>query len=213
MAMPSRQSIVVGFVLLSGVAGLGLAAGRYRGRVVEAGFWFEPIAYESSVLGGAVTRSDLETIEGVARAEVVRAFAGLRVQVSNRRDAHYGVGVASQVGDPRFRAQVEVSGASRAVAGLGGRGQVSFALLAGHAIGYADPATGRGELLSAIGRGIGRAAVHELAHQLLPTVQIHSADIGSYEFDSSARREQYFGPMRWSAAWPMLSSRFGGSDR
>lgn len=65
-------------------------------------------------------------------------------------------------------------------------------------------------MIEAIGRGIGRAAVHEFTHQLLPTADVHdSTDVRSYEYASAARPEQYFGNMRWSLAWPLLHRRFG----
>ena len=69
----------------------------------------------------------------------------------------------------------------------------------------------RAELVAAIGRGIGRTAVHEFTHQLLPTAPIHaSRDDQSYEYQSAARRAQYYGPMRWDLAWPLLQQKIGG---
>ena len=54
------------------------------------------------------------------------------------------------------------------------------------------------------------SAVHELTHQLLPQAPIHDRrDIRSYEYDSAARREQYFGEMRWDLARPLLMARLG----
>ena len=56
--------------------------------------------------------------------------------------------------------------------------------------------------------GIGRTAAHELAHALLPQAPIHdSRDVRSYEYDSAARREQYFGEMHWAMARPLLEAR------
>ena len=34
-----------------------------------------------------------------------------------------------------------------------------------------------------------------------------SQDVRSYEFDSAARREQYFGEMHWDLARPLLVAR------
>jgi len=34
-----------------------------------------------------------------------------------------------------------------------------------------------------------------------------SRDVRSYEFDSAARREQYFGEMHWDLARPLLVAR------
>ena len=61
----------------------------------------------------------------------------------------------------------------------------------------------------AIGRGVGRAAVHEFTHQLLPRVSIHSANIRSYEYAFAARPEQYFGELQWDLALPLLRQRIG----
>ena len=66
----------------------------------------------------------------------------------------------------------------------------------------------RAAIVAAIGRGIGRTAVHEFTHQLLPQAPIHdSQDVRSYEYDSAARREQYFGEMHWALARPLLEAR------
>ena len=64
-------------------------------------------------------------------------------------------------------------------------------------------------LIEAIGRGVGRAAVHEFTHQLLPRAAIHSANIRSYEYTSAARPEQYFGDMQWDLALLLLQQRLG----
>jgi hypothetical protein len=43
---------------------------------------------------------------------------------------------------------------------------------------------------------------------LLPRAPIHdSRDARSYEYASAARREQYFGNMRWDLARPLLERR------
>jgi hypothetical protein len=65
-------------------------------------------------------------------------------------------------------------------------------------------------VLAAIGRGIGRAAVHEFIHQMLPTTPIHdSGNARSYEYASAARPAQYYGAMEWDLAWPLLQKRLG----
>ena len=92
--------------------------------------------------------------------------------------------------------------------GLGGHASVSFEFLANGAVAASPRAASRDELLRAIGRGIGRTAAHELAHALLPQAPIHdSQDVRSYEYDSAARREQYFGEMHWALARPLLEAR------
>jgi hypothetical protein len=204
---PSRQLLAIGGLLLIGCGWLLWLDARSTGRWLDAGFWFEPLRYESSALGGSVTAKDLETIESIALDEVRHAFAGLPVVISDRRDATYRVRVVEGLTNPMFRSDVEVAGQSRAVSGFGGEGAVSFRLIAGHAIGYAPPGADRATLIAAIGRGVGRSAVHEFAHEFLPTAQIHGGDRQSYEFHSAARREQYYGDMHWDIAWPMLVQR------
>jgi len=204
---PPAQLLVIGVSLVLGCSGLLWLNARSSGRPLDAGFWFEPLRYESSAIGGPVTAQDLETIESIARAEVLHAFAGLPVAFSHRRDATYQVRVLEGLTNPMFRSDIEIPGQSRAVAGFGGQGAVSFRLIAGHAIGYAPPGADRATIIAAIGRGIGRSAVHEFAHQFLPTSLIHGRDRQSYEFDSASRREQYYGDMHWDIAWPMLERR------
>jgi hypothetical protein len=156
----------------------------------------------------------MDTIAGVARSELTGAFAGLRIAISDRRDATYRVRVVQQLRDPRFRRYVAVAGEARSVAGFGGSAAVNFEMLANHAMGYAPADADREAVVSAIGRGIGRAAVHELTHLLLPTAPIHaSEDVASYEYHTAARLEQYYGDMRWDLAWPLLTKRIGGASR
>ncbi|MEO5822770.1 MAG: hypothetical protein ABIT71_19870 [Vicinamibacteraceae bacterium] len=201
-----RQSAVCAGLVVAAAAAWALAE-RSQPAVVEAGFWFERVAFASARLGGAITPADLATIEDVARGEMTHAFAGLPIRFSSRRDATYRVRVAQAVHDPRMRGRWGVAGASHAVPGLGGQGEVSFDFLAGGATAMAPEDATRDEIVAAIGRGIGRTAVHELTHQLLPQAPIHdSRDVRSYEYDSAARREQYFGEMHWDLARPLLQS-------
>ena len=75
---------------------------------------------------------------------------------------------------------------------------------------YAPPDAARAEVIAALGRGIGRSAVHEFAHQLLPSAPIHDTrGPGAYESGSVARTEQYFGDMHWDVAEPLLLKRLG----
>jgi hypothetical protein len=65
-------------------------------------------------------------------------------------------------------------------------------------------------MIAAIGRGTGRAAVHEALHQLLPRAPIdRPSDVRSYEYYSGARVEQFYGPIRWDFARPLLAERYG----
>lgn len=187
-----------------------LLAERRGPRTVEAGFWFEPVSFQSTRLGGPITATDLRVIASVARTEIVRAFAGLGVTLSDRRDAPYRVQVVQDVRDPRTRWNVKVAGQSRGVTGVGGFGTVNFSFFASGAMVYAPDTATRDVLIEAIGRGIGRGAVHELTHQLLPKAPLHAGgDIQSYEYHSGARPEQFFGAMRWGVARSLLQERWG----
>lgn len=212
MSPPSLQGVVITCALAAGAALAWLTPSCARHRVVDAGFWFEQVAFDSSALAPPMSPQDVEVIAAVARSELIRAFGGLRITISERRDATYRVRVVQQLRDLRFRRYVAVAGESRAVSGFGGSGAVNFEMLANSAVGYAPEGTGRAAMLEAIGRGIGRAAVHEFVHQLLPTAPIHdSTDVTSYEFHSAARAEQYYGEMHWDLAWPLLQQRLGPS--
>jgi hypothetical protein len=160
-------------------------------------------------MGGALSAADLNTVARVARKEIVNAFTGLRIVVTDRRDTRYRVRVVQQLGDPRFRGGVAVAGASRAISILGGDGAVNFSMLAGYAESYASPEADRATIVAAIGRGVGRAAVHEFAHQLLgPRPMDDTDDRRAYEYGSAARPEQYYGDVHWGPAWPELRRRF-----
>jgi hypothetical protein len=208
--MRAQQVVAVGGL----VAGLALAVvlleRRAQPRSAEAGFWFDAVEFASPRLGGPLTHTDLDTVARVARQELMAAFAGLRVTVSDRPGARYRVRVVQQLYDLRFRRQVAVAGESRAMAGVGGAGAVSFDFLANGALASAAEGVERTAMVEAIGRGVGRAAVHEFVHQLLPSAPIHdSQDVASYEYYSAARREQYFGEMRWGIARPILARTYG----
>ena len=178
----------------------------------EVGFWFEPVAFDSPRIGGALTPIDMNAIVSTAVVEIQRAFAGLPITVSDNREARFRVRVVQALDDPRFRRQVGVAGASRSLTGLGGNGAVSFYFLASGALTFAPADGDRATIIAAIGTGIGRTAVHELVHQMFPTAPIHdSADVGSYEYASAARAEQFYGPMRWNLARPLLEKRFAST--
>lgn len=190
----------------------GLGCGTH---VIEAGVWFEPVTFSAAEvqadrLGGAITEQEMVTIASAARAEIARAFAGLRINVSDRRDATYRVRVVQDLRNPRFPRGLPPAGESRAITGIGGQGAVSFRLLASNAIAHAPPDADRATMIAAIGRGVGVAAVHEFAHELLGTAQIHdTTDTQSYEYPNADRREQFYGEMHWDIAGPMLQKRIG----
>jgi len=206
---PVPRQAAIAAMLLAGAVVYALAWPRYRPASIEAGFWFEPpFAFESNRLGAPLTASEIATIEAVARRELRAAFDGLPIEISDRHDARYTLRVVQAVRDLRFKRPVGVAGQSRGIAAFGGSGSVSFDFLANGAMAWAPDDADRTELVAAIGRGIGRTAVHEFTHQILPTAPIHdSRDDQSYEYASAARRAQYYGPMHWDLAWPLLQHK------
>jgi len=65
----------------------------------------------------------------------------------------------------------------------------------------------RAAIIKALGRAIGRTAVHEFAHQLAPHTPIHDTRIpNSYE-NGTTSGAQYFGDMVWDIARPELEQR------
>jgi hypothetical protein len=179
-----------------------------RGRTIEAGFWFEEVSFRSSRIGGPLTVAEIARVHDTAVGELATAFQGLRLRFSGNRRARYHVRVVQAVRDARMEWPVYVAGQSRAMAGLGGGGVVNFTLLANGAVVHAPDDLDRAGIIEAIGRGIGRSAAHEFAHQLLPRAQFHSRNRASYEFYAASRPEQYFGEVEWDLAGPLLRARF-----
>lgn len=188
---------------------------RSADRDLDAGFWFEPVTYgegEAMVdrLGGPLTSAELNTIKVVAASEVAKAFAGLPLDVSDRTDAMFRVRVVQELVNVRAPKYPGPAGESRTIPGYGGQGAVNFRQLVSSAVAYAPPGADRAVVVEAIGRGVGRTAVHEFAHQLLGSAALDStADRSSYEFRSADRREQFYGDAHWSSAWPGLKRRLG----
>jgi len=211
--MPSRHIAVLGGALLV-AAGATLAVGSSSVRHVEVGFWLEPISEETTEtlperFGAGISRDEMKRIESIAFEEVVQAFRGFPVTVSRERGARYRVRVVENLRHVIAPWAPAPSGESRAVPGFGGQGAVNFRLIAHTAIAFSPPDAERGEMVAAIGRGLGRTAVHEFAHQLLGSAPIHdSKDDRSYEYRVAARPAQYYGEMHWDIAGPALKKRF-----
>ena len=210
MQRPSRQALVLAVtLLLAAVASLYVVISGPG--PVEIAFWFEPISddVKHSVpdrLAGSISAQDIVVIEATAREEVVRAFRDLPIVLSTDRVETYRVRVVGRLQNPKTAPSAE----SHLIAGLGGQGFVNFQLHAHGAVTYAPVDASRNEIIEGIGRGIGRAAVHEFTHQLLGRgAKIDdSEDVQSYEYGSAVRQQQYDGPMRWDIAAPMLRKRF-----
>ena len=178
----------------------------------SVGFWFERDHFDlppdiARTLGGALSAPDMAAIETVATDEVAHAFQAFNVAITDRRDAFWRVEVVPSL---PARGPLPRAGASIGLGPLGGRGAVEFGILAYNAVRRAPPGASRQTIIDGIGRGIGRAAVHEFAHQMFGEVDLHQgADENSYEYARSDRTSQYYGELRWTTALPMLRTRFG----
>lgn len=210
MRRPLRQVVVVALCLLITASAV-LFVARSRRGVTDLAFWYEPIGDDTRKtlpvrFAGALSADELSAIEIISKDEIVRAFREYPVQIVGRTSAMYRVRVVDTIASSET-----ASGESYILPGLGGQGFVNFRLLAHGAVTYAPADASHDEIVEAIGRGIGRAAVHEFVHQLLGrSAPIDdSTDVQSYEYGSANRREQYYGPMRWEIAAPMLRKRFG----
>jgi hypothetical protein len=211
-----RQALTIWFVLLVAGMFVWLVAVQSTGRVIEAGFWFEDVTFDASEvgtdrLGGPITRPEVDRIKSIAWTELRAAYAGFRIAFSERRNATYRIRVLQELGpSPLAPSSSRAAGESRVILPMGGLGALNFRMLANTAIAYAPPGADRSAMIDGIGRGLGRAAAHEFAHQLLGAKDIHATrDIQSYEYRSADRAEQYYGPIRWDIAAPMLRKRLG----
>lgn len=203
----SRQLAIAMTVTFLGAAGVSVWSYRVERKAVTAGVWFDEVGPESSPefverAGSPFTADELARIESVAGEELRTAFAPTCVHLSASPTSMYRVRVrATLVG--------LIAGQSRSVPGVGGNGTISFASIAAGAVAYAPPDADRATIVTAIGRGVGRTAAHELAHQLLGSVDIHdSRDRFSYEFPD-LRREHFYSPLHWTLAAAPLKARFG----
>lgn len=177
-------------------------------RPVELGLWFDPVVYQSPRIGDPISAVELATIDRVAREEIARAFEEFAVTLTSNHDARYRVRVAQELKDDRLIRGGVVPGKSHAVAGFGGSGSVNFEYVANGAMVFAPADAGRVSIIESIGRGIGRVAVHEFAHQLLPKAPVDgSTDPRSYEGGSAATIEGYYGEIHWDLVRPELEQR------
>lgn len=195
-----------------------LASGCTTGSVPSANFGFDRVTYELSHaeterLGGALSDSDAAVIRSTALAELRSAYSGVSLTFTEGAQAPYRVVVFQEIGGQMTRSSAVSAhaGESRSLGPFGGRGAVSFSVLASGAIHYAPPGATRAEIVAAIGRGIGRAAAHEFAHQILPEVDLHEGtDKESYEYGNADRAAQYYGVLHWTKARPIMSRKLGG---
>lgn len=191
-------------VIVACLFGYGCAA-----KPVELGFWIGPQSYQSPRIGDPITDAEYATIDRIARAEIQKAFEAFEITLTANRNARFKVAVLKTLTDERrLRRPATYAGESRAVAGFGGSGAVNFEYVANGATIFSPEHASRATVIDAIGRGIGRVAIHEFTHQLLPKRPIHdSKDVHSYEGNSPAIVEGYFGDLHWDIARPWLDER------
>ena len=181
-------------------------------RSVDAGFWFDTVSYELSESADPLTVHDLAVVEKAALEEIRRAFQGIAVRVSNNRGARYSITVVQHLYDLRLKRTNEMFGNARSVGGFGGSGAVNFYAVASAAAAYAPENATRQDVIDAIGRGVGRVAVHEFTHLFLPRTPIHESDDPlSYEYGHAGRREQYYGELHWGFARAVLLEQLGSA--
>ena len=91
---------------------------------------------------------------------------------------------------------------------LGGDGAVDFSALAAMAV-ISRPPGRPGEVVEAIGRGIGRVAAHELAHQILSAATSTPAAIPPATIRRRQPADAFYGPIHWDLAGPWLRDALG----
>ena len=207
--MTASQTFALTAVVLVGAVWGGLTW-QAREHVTRGGFWVdESVTFDLPHLarrGGPLSADERARVLAIAREEIDAAFVGLGFRVSENRAAFYRVTIVQLLTWRR----TAVSGQSHAFGPLGGVGAVSFETLGSQAIALSPTCADRRAIVEAIGRGLGRAAVHEFVHLLLPHVPIHaSIDEQSYEFWNSNRLSQYYGSIHWDLAHPHLIRRLG----
>jgi hypothetical protein len=205
-------------LLAAATFGLSCSGDRFSTAPQTAGFWFERSSLElpsaaTHRLGGPLTADELRSIKDLSRSEIDHAFSNLRIAVTESPNAFWRVEVI-QSSPVKWTRQLPSAGESVALGVLGGHGAVVFDIVALKAIHYAPTDGSRESIIDAIGRGIGRVAVHEFVHQILGVAASHNdGDENSYEYGSPDRPSQYYGELHWTTSWPLLASKFGTDSR
>ena len=181
---------------------------------VEVRFWYEefPFTFSAPVtaaLGGPLTAAEIDAIKHISRDELTRAFSGLKVTFTDSREVPWTVGVQLAL-ERRKGQRLPNAGETFAMGLLGARSRVDFTEVLMAAIAHAPAGTTRQQLVAGIGRGVGRVAVHELAHGILGAGAMdNQTDDQSYEYFTHNRPSQYYGELHWARAWPVLVERVG----
>jgi hypothetical protein len=204
----------IGFAAVALVAVLCVLVFRSARPGVEVGFWYEefPFTFSAPVtaaLGGPLVVSEIDAIKQISRDELTRAFSGLKVTFTDSREVRWTVGVQLAL-ERRKGQRLPNAGETFAMGPLGARSRVDFTEVLMAAIAHAPAGTTRQQLVAGIGRGVGRVAVHELAHGILGAGAMdNQTDDHSYEYFTHNRPSQYYGELHWARAWPVLVERVG----
>jgi hypothetical protein len=159
-------------------------------------------------LEGPLTAADVARIESIASDELRAAYAPFHVEISDDPTAFWRVRVVHDM-TPQAHATASV-GESVALGPLGGAGFVDLVAIAFEATRFAPAAASRSDIVDGIGRGVGRAAAHEIGHQILgPTGAHNDLDGLAYENGSPSRQAQYYGQLRWTTWRSRIGQRLG----
>ena len=204
----------IGFAAATIVAVLCVVLFRGARAGVEVGFWYEefPVTFSAPVtaaLGGPLTASEFDTIKQISREELTHAFSGLKVAFTDSRRVPLTVVVQLSI-QRRKGQRLPNAGETFAMGPLGSRSVIDFTEVLMAAMAHAPAGTTRQQLVAGIGRGVGRVAVHELAHGILGAGAMdNQTDDHSYEYFTHNRSSQFFGELHWARAWPVLVERVG----
>jgi hypothetical protein len=177
----------------------------------RARFWFDGQAFQlpraTEQVSGQLTTADIQQIERVARVELSQAFAGFRLVFSDHPSSPYQVRVVQDL-PPKLGPRPLAAGESVVLGPLGSQGWVSFRAVTSLALSYAPALASRASVIDSIGRGLGRVAAHEFAHQILTSVDLHASDDpNGYEYSSADRKALFYGQLAWSFAEPLLAEK------
>jgi hypothetical protein len=204
----------IGFAAATIVAVLCVALFREARAGVDVGFWYEefPVTFSAPVtaaLGGPLTASEFDSIKQISREELTHAFSGLKVAFTDSRRVPLTVVVQLSI-QRRKGQRLPNAGETFAMGPLGSRSVIDFTEVLMAAMAHAPAGTTRQQLVAGIGRGVGRVAVHELAHGILGAGAMdNQTDDHSYEYFTHNRPSQFFGELHWARAWPVLVERVG----
>jgi hypothetical protein len=203
-----RAIAIIGVV--AGLSLFGIFEYQARQTTMSAGFWFDDFDFAfpgdlEPAFGGHLTPAEIATIKEIANEEVHHAFDGYRMAISETPRSFWRVAVVRELG---FR--LPWAGATISMGPLGGLGRVAFTSVAINALSNAPPGASRQRIVEGIGKGVGRSAVHEFAHQILGSGLLQeSDDRNAYECETADRAEQYYGVLRWTTARAALERRIG----